>query len=733
VRLRRALGALGLYCGAVAVLGRAVWVNLDTSIIGPSDFDNFYYAWSVSEFKGALLAGRLPGFSHDVYGQAGSIPIFVEGFLDHLLAVPLQWFLSPIGAYNVTVLLGFPLAAFAMYLLASAFTSNWTACFVAGLVFSFSTFHLARAMGHIGLATIEVLPFCAWSLVVFRRGPSARTAILAGIGAGLVSWASVYYVAYFLMPFALLLALAALLTDRRWFADRGNIALLGLVVGVGVLVALPSFIDYPALGPADLAAIRAQASHWELRIYSANLAALFLPDPANPLLGSHVASLYPTIPGVPERAVFLGYPGLILAGLALSLRPRDRVTLAWLAVASVGIGLALGSGLRVGNRYLFPLPFYDAVYGNRVLEDFGAPNRLSVLTLTAVAVLAALGVTAGLSRLPRSRGWQVGTSLAIVGLVFIGLAPNLLFGYGLTAIPVRVPALYRTLASAPDDGLVLEVPQAIGSAQYFQTISHKRLAAGVVPRLPDPAAIQLENVPYYSVLATGWQLPDSDTVPTAAGVDIYPLGGFAQGLRAHGISYFVLHRLNCIDPAALWPCYELPNYEQARRFLADTLGPPFYDAPDGLTAWHVEAPARAPDPGVSYQLGAGWIPYLGRLTDGEPLRVMGPLARVLVQSPTAGEAHLHLRASSFARPMTLEVRFNNGRPLSVSSLPVGRPGDLDLGPVRLRRGMNELELRSRQGCVVPDDLDSRNYRPSASMADYRCVSFAVDRVALQPG
>jgi uncharacterized membrane protein len=73
----------------------------------------------------------------------------VEGLLDHLLP-------TPIGAYNVTVLLGFPLAAFAMYLLASAFTSNWTACFVAGLVFSFSTFHLARAMGHIGLATIEV-------------------------------------------------------------------------------------------------------------------------------------------------------------------------------------------------------------------------------------------------------------------------------------------------------------------------------------------------------------------------------------------------------------------------------------------------------------------------------------------------------------------------------------------------------------------------------------------------
>jgi hypothetical protein len=164
------------------------------------------------------------------------------------------------------------------------------------------------------------------------------------------------------------------------------------------------------------------------------------------------------------------------------------------------------------------------------------------------------------------------------------------------------------------------------------------------------------------------------------------------------------------------------------------LGSPFYyDVHEGLTAWHLDAGPPVPVPGVGYQLGAGWIPYLGRLTDGEPLRVMGSLARILVESPSAGEARLHLRASSFARPMTLEVRLNNGRPLDVAALAVGAPRDLDLGPVWLRRGVNELELRSRQGCVVPYDLDSRDYRPSTGMADYRCVSFAVDRVALEPG
>jgi hypothetical protein len=41
----------------------------------------------VWEFRRAVQAGHLPGYTHDVYGQATSVPIFVEGFFDHLVAV----------------------------------------------------------------------------------------------------------------------------------------------------------------------------------------------------------------------------------------------------------------------------------------------------------------------------------------------------------------------------------------------------------------------------------------------------------------------------------------------------------------------------------------------------------------------------------------------------------------------------------------------------------------------
>jgi hypothetical protein len=199
------------------------------------------------------------------------------------------------------------------------------------------------------------------------------------------------------------------------------------------------------------------------------------------------------------------------------------------------------------------------VYRWPLLDDFAAPNRAAVLTLVAASGLAALYLTGA------------------------GLAPSLLFGGGLTALPVQVPALYHALAAMPDDGLVMDMPAVAGS--------------------------------------------------------------------------------------------------------------------------------------------------LGRLSDGEPRRMMGPRASVVVRADAAGLARLAVRASSYARPMTLEVRFD-GRTLVAAALPVGAPADLDLGPVRLLPGANVLELRSLDGCVVPDDLDPRYYGPNLDGIGYRCVSFAVERIAL---
>jgi hypothetical protein len=701
------MAALVLYTAVLAVLARGLWLRLNTSIIGPIDTDNFWYAWSIWQFRRALLNGHDPSYSHDIFALTAPTPIFTDGFFNQLLSVPLQTVLTPAGAYNATVLLTFPLAGLTMYLLASVFTKNWLACVLAGLLFTFSTYHFGRASWHLGLATIQWLPFCAWRLILFWRAPGARNALLAGLGMGLVSWSDVYYLPYFLLPFGAVLAGTMLIADRHWFARRRNLALGVLVIGVAAVVALPSLLSYLFLDPEVRAAINLDAAPWQKRLYNADLIGFVVPDPYNPLLGRWAARLLVDSPNTGERSVFLGYPMLALAAAALLLqRTLRRRALPWLVLSLLGVLLALGSQLRIASRVISDLPFYDLVYGRAPLSNFRTPDRLVILALIGLGVLCALGSAALLDRLRLKRRQRALAGGLLLAVTLIGMLPNTLFAYGIKALPVAVPSLYEQLAAIPDHGLLLDVPtKPVLSPMYFQTVHGKRMVGGSVPRELDRMLTALDNVPYLSLLNSGHVMPAHDGAG-AGTADIYPVPGFRDGLRAKDISFVVLHRWNCPDPALWYQCAELGAYQSIRQFLLNSLGPPIYDREsEGLTGWHLSKSGMAAHPPITFQLGPGWIPGLS-FGEGDRLRrSMGSDAFVTVQAAAPMEARLRMTMSGMFGDRQLQAAFN-GQPVGSADLVASRPVDIDLEPIRINQGLNKLQLHMRGGCTA---LDGRCY------------------------
>src|SRR5207244_1315906 len=172
---------------------------------------------------------------------------------------------------------------------------------------------------------------------------------------------------------------------------------------------------------------------------------------------------------------------------------------------------------------------------------------------------------------------------------------------------------------------------------------------------PEPARplTAMDEVPYVWLLNSWLPLPPSDTAASSGPpADVFPLPPFAAGLRRHSVSWVVLHRYLCADPAVNTPyyCPAFGSYDSTRTFLTSTLGRPMYDR-DGLVAWHVaDAPAAAaPDPTV--ELGAGWGYGLDLPQNGEPRRVaVGSDARLALDATRARDVHLGLRASSVLRP-----------------------------------------------------------------------------------
>ncbi|MFN8458636.1 MAG: hypothetical protein U0401_28945 [Anaerolineae bacterium] len=147
-----------------------------------------------------------------------------------LLALPLQVFTAePVAAYNLSLLLTFPLAAFGMYLLALRWTHQRHAAFIAGLIFAFNPYRFA-AIAHIQLLTYHWLPFLILYLDLILRPspppsslPAFRSSFLTALFLTFQLLASWYLALY-----TLLIAGLFLLTSL-WF-NRSKLTRDGLMI-----------------------------------------------------------------------------------------------------------------------------------------------------------------------------------------------------------------------------------------------------------------------------------------------------------------------------------------------------------------------------------------------------------------------------------------------------------------------------------------------------------------------
>lgn len=703
-----------LYALTVVALANSLLFHLGDTIIGPdAGGDNAWYAWSLWDFRQAMETGRDPAHTHNMFALLPSVQIFVDGFFDAALAWPMQAVMSPLAAYNILVLLGFVLTGLTMYLLVGEFVANRIACFIAGFLYDFSTFHFAHAAGHLGLTTMQWLPYCAWRTVILYRRPTVTNAALAGLGLALVALSEIYFLAYFAFPFLVLFAGFVLIHDRRWFLQRRNLLLTAFALLLAAAIAVPPLGDYLNVD-ADVKAAASAYAAGSIVPLSADLVALLVPFASNPVFGGLTMPVFAGMQGLypVEEAVFLGYPALVLGVLALIFR-RNRTPFAafWAAVAVVGTLLALGPELLVAGHTVMPLPFYGLFFGWPVLSTFRVPGRLSILPLMALCVLAAYAIEAVVSLFrSRFRG-RVALVCSAVALLAAGLATQVIWSvedFATASLPVS--PLYRDIAQDSRDGLLLDIPiTPAGKFEYYQTVHHKRMVAGYAPRVTTRMTDSVFNVPYLSAFDPGTSLEMQQAIAQQG--DIYAVsGGFRSALANAGIDYLVLHRDMFVPAVSAW----------AEGFLRSHLGPPtFHDDDQGILAWRVipSSPRR-----VRLALGSGWLPGLA-INGGHLVRTVQQDGAIVISAPRAGQVTLAFRAFASVKPLTMVVSVNNVARWRAVLQQTGTLHTVALSRVPIRAGRNVLTIHAAEGCARPHDVNPVN-------TDTRCFAFGVQQVTM---
>jgi hypothetical protein len=376
-----------LYLALSLILTYPLLFNLSRAV--PNDIgDPLLNTWILAWDSQAWLSQPLRLFDANIFYPLPNTLAFSEHlFSTALLILPLQLALGePILAYNLSLLLTFPLAAFGMYLLALRWTGRPEAAFLGGLIFAFSPYRFA-AMAHLQLLTLHWLPFALLFLDRLLRPPANRPRSQASHRANglafalflllqlLASW-------YLALYTGLIIGLYVVVHGSLGRVTGRQLAQLGAsLVGVALLT-LP--LAWPYLSLLDALG---QARPLALTLSLAAVPADYLAAaPSNWLFGE-LTGPFRQRPGFSEEnTLFVGLfaPLLALVGLAglagRQFRPASRPpSLALLLILLVSLALTWAgpyqflAGLipattivRVPPRWIIP-----ALFGLAGLAAFG--------------------------------------------------------------------------------------------------------------------------------------------------------------------------------------------------------------------------------------------------------------------------------------------------------------------------------------------------------------------------
>jgi hypothetical protein len=556
-----------------------VFASANKVIVGPyRDGDNFWHVWQLWTVHRSLVHGTDPAFTDRIYALIpGGVPIFVENWLSEIVGAFLGAATTPLVAYNILIWSSFALGGIVMYALAGEFTRSWLARMMAGVVFTFSTYHFWRAAGHLGEVTIEFMPLYAWRLIVLIRRPTPANAVWAALSLAAVPLSEVYYGPYFVYPFTLLVLIGLVVAERAWFTRRNSV-LLTLAMGAGLILTAVPLRSFFAVAP-DVKALVASYAQSSLDPLSADAATLFAPNSANPLFGSLTAGVYAHLPSPypVEQAVYLGWIGLALAVLAAIVMRRERWVWFWGAVTLAGVLLSLGPHLHVAGHTIMPLPFYEVLYHWPGLSNFRAPNRLIVLAQVGLAVLAAYGVAIILERAgAKSQRTLLLARTLVVACMFASVAECLTWSFPLPAAPAIVAWPYSAVGQEQGDDALLELPLTnAGSEQFAQTVHGKRLVGGFTSRITANMTASLDKLPLTSYFTANVDSPIMLAGARAGEtVDTRP---FSPQLRASDVRYVALH-YDQLDPDSL---------KWARDLLIRSFGQPRFDDAGVVAIWQL--------------------------------------------------------------------------------------------------------------------------------------------------
>jgi hypothetical protein len=452
---------------------------------------------------------------------------------ESLIASPLQWMgLGPLTAYNITLILMFPLCATAAHWFAYTLTRRHDAAVIAGLAYGFNPYRFGHTE-HVELLASFGLPVALGALHHYLEDRRVRWIVLFGVALYLQALASSYYFLFFLVMLAMWIA---------WFVRRPqlyvvrDVAIAGVAIGIGLL---PIAIGYSRIHEQYHLA----RSLGDIVILSADLTS-WVTGPALSAVWGWTSYL-----NEPERQVFPGLTILVLVAVSVIAAMRERGHSGGNRWSWILLGVAIVFTVIAASAMVFEAWRFGPLSLRKPFKPF---------SIAFYAGLAAMLWSSWVRDAFRRRSVLAFYVLAAIGLfVFsLGPKPHLFQKQILYESPyawlmrltvfrdsVRVPARFAmlvilSLSAAGALGFArLAARRASSAIGIFAIVCVGLLADAWItpiplelPPAPWPAAVQTAGIGSFIELPIGDAMPDIaamyrsmlNGVPTLNGASGYP-------------------------------------------------------------------------------------------------------------------------------------------------------------------------------------------------------------------
>jgi hypothetical protein len=378
-------------------------LTLSTESIGSPHGDGLKHLWTLWWIRAEVMAkGAIP-FQTQLVNYPEGMALYPIEPLNGLLVVLLAP-LSVVTVSNLAALANLTLIGVCGALLGRRVSGEPLGGLAAGVLLQTSAVALFTL--HVGVGELQHLWWLPLGLLAWlnhKETQSFKSAVWLGLSLGLAALSCFYH--GFFLGFSV--AVLSLFTLPLRGSLPGVLLRYAVAAGLGLALVLPVMRTF-------------SSSYGEDERPSVGLLAYITQEHGQPVTDPSSARLDPldlVSPRRDERATaspermgygggrYLGLPALALGLLALWRSPRQAML--WVVLALLGALLAMGSYLVVngevvelagGSRVRLPFFFLNRALGY-VAEPLNFPVRALAITMTALAVCAALVARAGSPRL----------------------------------------------------------------------------------------------------------------------------------------------------------------------------------------------------------------------------------------------------------------------------------------------------------------------------------------------